>query len=75
MCIRDRSIHVQEFPRVRWRTTYTKYTEDIVEFNSRIWRMKKERGLSLRSPIKAEIPRRLKPFRKDLIAMHNIVAG
>ncbi|MCD6260476.1 MAG: valine--tRNA ligase [Thaumarchaeota archaeon] len=70
-----KSIHVQEFPRVRWRTTYTKYTEDIVEFNSRIWRMKKERGLSLRSPIKAEIPRRLKPFRKDLIAMHNIVAG
>ena len=60
---------------MRWRTTYTKYTEDIVEFNSRIWRMKKERGLSLRSPIKAEIPRRLKPFRKDLIAMHNIVAG
>ena len=40
-----------------------------------VWKMKKEKGLSLRSPIEAEIPRRLKPFRKDLIAMHNIVAG
>ena len=70
-----KSIHVQEFPKPRWSTTYTKYTEDLIEFNSMIWKMKKERGLSLRSPIKAEIPRKLKPFRRDLIAMHNIVSG
>jgi len=29
--------------------------------------------LSLRDPIEVEIPRELKPFKRDLVAMHNIV--
>lgn len=67
-----KSIHVQEFPKPRWSIGYTRYTEALTEFNSRVWAMKKERGLSLKDPIEVEIPPQLKPFRKDLVAMHNI---
>jgi len=68
-----RSIHRERFPRPRWSVGYAGYTEDLIRFNSMVWRMKKERGLSLKDPIKVEIPRRLKPFEGDLVAMHNIV--
>ncbi|MEM2846050.1 MAG: valine--tRNA ligase [Nitrososphaerota archaeon] len=68
-----RSIHLERFPRVRWSRAYAKYTGAIIEFNSAVWRMKKEKGLSLKSPIEIEIPRELRPFERDLIAMHNIV--
>jgi len=68
-----KSIHLKRFPKVRWSRAYTKYTNTIIEFNSMVWRMKKERGLSLRDPIEVEIPRELKPFKRDLVAMHNIV--
>ena len=34
--------------------------------------MKKDRKLSLKSEIKIGIPKELKRFEKDLIAMHNI---
>ncbi|MEM1976418.1 MAG: valine--tRNA ligase [Nitrososphaerota archaeon] len=68
-----RSIHLERFPKVRWSRAYAKYTGAIIEFNSAVWRMKKEKGLSLKSPIEIEIPRELRPFERDLIAMHNIV--
>jgi valyl-tRNA synthetase len=68
-----RSIHLERFPRVGWSRAYTKYTDTIIEFNSMVWRMKKEGGLSLRDPIEIEIPRGLRPFERDLVAMHNIV--
>ncbi|MEM1655400.1 MAG: valine--tRNA ligase [Nitrososphaerota archaeon] len=68
-----RSIHLERFPRVRWSRAYAKYTGAIIEFNSAVWRMKKEKGLSLKSPIEIEIPKELRPFERDLIAMHNIV--
>ena len=67
-----KSIHLQSLKPPRWRKTYTKYTKKIIEFNSRIWAEKKSRGLSLKDPIEAEIPRELRPFKKDLQAMHNI---
>jgi valyl-tRNA synthetase len=46
-----------------------------VEFNSSVWRAKKERGLSLRDPIDVAVPEDLKPFEEDLIRMHNIVVA
>jgi valyl-tRNA synthetase len=52
-----------------------RYTERIVEFNSSVWRAKKERGLSLRDPIEVAVPEDLKPFEDDLIRMHNIVVA
>jgi len=70
-----KSIHLEKFPKPAWSRAYAKYTEKIIEFNSNVWRVKKERGLSLKDPIEVEIPRELKPFAKDLVAMHNIVSG
>ncbi|MCS7143085.1 MAG: valine--tRNA ligase [Aigarchaeota archaeon] len=68
----EESIHLQRFPRRRPNRGLAKYTKDIKEFNSEIWRLKKSMNLSLKDPIRAEIPRRLRLFRRDLIDMHNI---
>jgi len=68
----ERSIHVEEFPRAEWNAGPTDLTKKLVEFNSRIWNAKKEKGLSLKDKIEMEIPVDLKPLEKDLMAMHNI---
>lgn len=67
------SVHRERFPQVREPSEMWRYTDEIVEFNSRVWRMKKESGKSLRDPISVQIPERLEPFREDLVRMHNIV--
>jgi valyl-tRNA synthetase len=47
--------------------------QKIMEFNSEIWKNKKDLGISLKSPIKKiKIPKNLEPFKKDLIACHNL---
>ncbi|RLG17652.1 valine--tRNA ligase [Nanoarchaeota archaeon] len=67
------SVHKEKFPKVdRKYEKYRKYTERIVGFNEKIWKEKKERGLSLKSEIKTEVPKELKPFEGDLRRMHNI---
>jgi len=66
------SIHRQEFPKAKWKSELGKFTEKILEFNSKVWNLKKEKGLSLKDEIEIEIPEELKPFEKDLRAMHNI---
>jgi valyl-tRNA synthetase len=67
-----KSIHTQEFPKAEWKVELTKLTDKLVEFNSNVWNTKKERGLSLRDELEMNIPNELKPFKKDLIAMHKI---
>jgi len=67
-----KSIHIQQFPKSEWKTELTKLTEKIVEFNSRVWNTKKERGLSLRDEIEMNIPTELKQLEKDLTVMHKI---
>jgi len=50
-----------------------KITEQIVSFNSKIWKLKKDSSLSLRSPINdVEIPNELSIFSTILKDMHNI---
>jgi valyl-tRNA synthetase len=66
------SIHKQEFPKAERKVELEKLTEKIIEFNSKIWNLKKEKGISLKDEIEIEIPEELKPFEKDLKAMHNI---
>ena len=45
----------------------------LTDFNSQIWKAKKEKGISLREPITGiKIPKELIPFKKDLKACHNI---
>lgn len=66
------SIHIQGFPEPPWTETATKYTQPLTEFNSNVWNTKKKKRISLKEPIKIKIPKKLKPFQKDLIRMHNI---
>jgi valyl-tRNA synthetase len=70
-----KSIHGEAFPKPSWSKSYTRYTKPMTEFNSEIWKKKKEGGLSLSSPIEAEIPASLKLFAEDLRAMHKIPTG
>lgn len=47
--------------------------EKLTEFNSQVWKEKKDRGISLRNPIEGvEIPEELSMFEKDLKACHKI---
>jgi len=66
------SIHKELFPKKFKTKDYTKLTKSIVEFNSKIWSEKKKKNISLKEPIKARIPKKLKMFSKDLKAMHNL---
>ena len=68
-----KSIFLERFPKARWKSKLTKFTQKLVEFNSEVWEAKKKKGLSLKDSIKFEIPKELKIFEKDLRAMHNIV--
>jgi len=47
--------------------------EKIMEFNSYVWKSKKDSDISLKNPIKGiEIPKELIDFKKDLEAVHKI---
>ncbi len=69
------SVHKEVFPKPEWPRTYSRYTHRLTEFNSEIWKTKKERGLSLSSPLDTEIPADLALFTSDLKAMHRISSG
>jgi len=67
------SIHVQRYPEhIDHDKSLLDYTDDIIEFNSRIWTEKKTRGISFMDPIEAQIPDRLRRFEPDLAALHRI---
>ena len=68
-----KSIHLEEFPKPKWKNKLTRLTKKLLEFNSSIWEEKKSRGISLKEGIKARIPKSLKIFEKDLKAMHNLL--
>ncbi len=67
------SIHKESLPKPEWNFGLAGVTQQLMEFNSNIWKTKKDKGLSLKSEIKIEIPKELKIFKKDLIKMHNLV--
>lgn len=62
-----------KFPKGRNGTTKLNLVNTIIDFNSKIWKTKKDKGISLRAEIKEiKIPPKLKPFEKDLKACHNL---
>jgi valyl-tRNA synthetase len=67
-----KSIINESFPKIEFKYDLEKLTEKIVEFDNKIWKMKKDKELSLKSQIKVEIPKNLKLFEKDLEKMHNL---
>jgi valyl-tRNA synthetase len=68
------SIHLQPMPKPEreLETSLTAQTSLIEAANSVIWKAKKDRKLSLNSPVKnLHLPEELEPFRDDLKTMHN----
>ena len=71
---KDINIFEMEFPEAKIGKSDLKLIDKIMEFNSEIWKKKKESGLSLNKEIKGiKIPKELKDFEKDLIGCHKLV--
>ena len=68
-----KSVHLEEFPKPEFNYGLEKLTEKITSFNTKIWKLKKDKGLSLKTEIKIEMPRELKEFEDDLKRMHKIL--
>ncbi len=68
------SVHKELFPEPRdeWDTEYLKLGKKLMEFNSYVWKLKKERGMRLSEPISLEIPEELEPFKGDIVRLHKI---
>ena len=68
------SVHVQSFPEAReTEKKYLELTEKIKEFNSKVWKYKKENNMKFRDPVSVEIPGELQEFAEDLRRCHNIL--
>ncbi len=50
----------------------TKFSKEIIEFNSNVWNEKKKKNLSLKDSVSISIPENLIQFKKDLQSMHNL---
>ena len=50
----------------------TKFSKEIIEFNSNVWNEKKRKNLSLKDSVSISIPENLIQFKKDLRSMHNL---
>jgi valyl-tRNA synthetase len=66
------SLHKENFPKSEWNYGLENLTEKLTEFNMKIWKEKKDKGLSLKTEIDIEIPKELKVFERDLRKMHSI---
>ena len=70
-------VHREEMPSVReeWSSPLAELTQQLMDFNSEVWKRKKESGLSLREDISGiALPDELKPFEDDLIRMHRLAS-
>ena len=66
------SIHKEHQVEVEKEYPENKLTNEIAEFNSKVWNEKKAKGLSLKDSFSFPIPENLEPFKKDLKSMHNL---
>ena len=67
-----KSVHLELFPKPAKHRTQIN-TEELIELNSRIWKEKKERGLSLKAEIQEMVlPENLAVIQDDLKAAHNV---
>jgi len=66
------SIHLEMFPKPMKFAINQKVSQSILEFNTQLWKVKKNKGLALKDPVEAKIPNLLKPYEKDLVRMHHI---
>ncbi|MBD3159881.1 MAG: valine--tRNA ligase [Candidatus Lokiarchaeota archaeon] len=71
----DDGIHSQRYPTSndKWKSPLTDYTELLLSVNGGFWKFKRENDMSLRQGLpEAVVPEELKPWKKDLMAMHGI---
>ena len=66
------SIHKEHQVKVEDEYPENKLTNEITEFNSKVWNEKKAKGLSLKDSFSFSIPENLEQFKKDLKSMHNL---
>lgn len=70
----DFNISLEQFPKAKESSGSFDIIQKIRDFNSNVWKTKREKGISLKEPIeKIAIPAELKPFANDLKAAHNLV--
>ncbi len=69
----ETSIHLEKMPKPLDIKRDAEVTKTLMEFNSLVWKIKKDSGKSLKEALSsATIPSILEPFSSDLKAMHNI---
>lgn len=66
------SIHKEKLAEVETVENMTKFTKEIIDFNSKVWNEKKSKNLSLKDSIDIPVPESLDAFKKDLKSMHNL---
>jgi len=63
-----------EWPRAKKGKLKLVLVDKIMEFNKKVWKSKKDKGISLRNQIAGvPIPQELKNFEKDLTATHKLI--
>src|SRR3989344_1094057 len=63
----------EEFPKAKRGKSNLKLVGELREFNSLVWKTKKDGGKSLRDGVAGiEVPKSLKDFEKDLMACHRL---
>ena len=70
-----KTVHLEPLPEENqiWNSNFKELTDKIIEFNSMVWKAKKEKGLSLNAEIEGiKVPTELRPFESDLIKMHKL---
>jgi valyl-tRNA synthetase len=66
-------LHKIEFPKSEKGKSDLSLVREIIEFNSQVWKEKKDKGISLRDSISGiKVPDRLKDFEKDLKLTHGL---
>ena len=68
----ENSIHLEKQAEDEDVDDFTDITEEVVQFNSKVWNDKKAKELSLKDSIAVDIPEKLSEFTKDLQSMHNL---
>ena len=68
----QRSIHLERFPEPDKNKVSKTVGQAIIQFDEKIWKTKRDKGMSLREPIEAVVPTKLKPYVADLGRMHHI---
>ena len=70
--LRNKDIHFEKFPKIENKYKLKFSTKDLIELNSRIWKEKKDNGLSLNSELKKlTLPLKFKSISKEIKETHN----